>query len=109
MKVSREPSFTDCAEVWLNIGVWLTEIAMLDGCDVPPAPEQTMEYVVLVVGYTETDPEVPEAVRPVPVHEVALVEDHVNVTDPPDWMDVWLAERVAIGVWATALKVAAMT
>jgi|HubBroStandDraft_6_1064221.scaffolds.fasta_scaffold63781_2 hypothetical protein len=47
----------------------------------PPEPVQVMLYVVLDVGETETLPDVPLAVKPVPVHEVALVELQVSVED----------------------------
>jgi hypothetical protein len=53
--------------------------------------------VVLVVGATETEPEVPEAENPVPEHEVALVEDHESVEDWPEVMEVGLAVREAVG------------
>jgi hypothetical protein len=49
--------------------------------EVPPVPVHIMEYVVLVVGETETLPEVAEAVKPVPVQLVAFVLLHVSVDD----------------------------
>ncbi|MGH9436704.1 MAG: hypothetical protein ACRD22_02110, partial [Terriglobia bacterium] len=59
------------------------------------APEQFMEYVVLSVGETESEPDVPFAVKPVPMQEVALVEDQVRVEEPPEVIEVGLAVRVA--------------
>ena len=47
----------------------------------PPAPVQLIEYVVLVAGETVMLPDVPEAVNPVPVQLVALVEFQVRVDD----------------------------
>lgn len=55
------------------IGVlWLAE---------PPAPVQLIEYVVVCVGETLTEPKVPLALKPEPVHEVALVELHESTED----------------------------
>ena len=48
----------------------------------PPAPVHVMLYVVLDAGLTEAEPDVPEALKPLPVQLVVLVEDHVSV-------DVW--------------------
>lgn len=48
---------------------------------VPPAPVQLIEYEAVAVGETVALPEVPDAVKPVPVQEVALVEDQVRVDD----------------------------
>ena len=70
----------------------------LEAGEVPPAPVQVREYVVVTVGLAVTDPEVPDAVKPVPVQEVALEEDHVRVEDWPDVIVVGLAERVAVGM-----------
>jgi len=42
----------------------------------PPLPVQVMLYVALTVGETKEDPEVPDGEKPVPLQEVALVEDH---------------------------------
>jgi len=50
-----------------------------------------------VVGETETVPDVPLAVKFVPVHDVALVELHVRVAELPDVIDVGEAESVAVG------------
>ena len=46
-------------------------------------PEHETEYVVVTEGVTVTVPEVPEAVKPVPVQEVAFAEDQVRVADCP--------------------------
>ena len=45
----------------------------------------------------ELVPEEPPAVNPVPVQEVALVEDHVRVDDCPLSIIRGLAESVAVG------------
>ena len=47
----------------------------------PPAPVQLTEYVVFVVGDTVAAPEVPLAVKLVPVHDVALFEEYVRFAD----------------------------
>lgn len=46
----------------------------------------------------ERVPDDPPAVKPVPVHEVAFVDDHVRVDDCPWSMTVGEAERVAVEV-----------
>jgi hypothetical protein len=42
-----------------------------------------MLYVVLTVGETEDDPEAPDGEKPTPLHDVALVDDHVSVDEAP--------------------------
>jgi hypothetical protein len=49
------------------------------------------------VGETDTVPDVPEAVKPDPVQEVAFVDDHERVDELPEVMDVEDAERIAVG------------
>ena len=51
----------------------------------------------MTVGETEVLPDVPLAVKPVPVQLVAFVLLHVSVEDCPDVIDVGFAERVAAG------------
>ena len=63
----------------------------------PPAPVHVMLYVALEVGETDTEPEVPEAVKPLAVHEVALVLLQVSVDDWPEVMEVGLALNEAVG------------
>jgi hypothetical protein len=53
---------------------------------VPPLPAQVMLYVVLAVGETRRDPETPDGEKPVPLQEVALVEDHDSVDKAPGAM-----------------------
>ena len=77
--------------------------ALADG-DVPPAPVQVTEYVVFVVGETLVDPLVPEAVKPTPVHDVALVLDHVRVEDCPEVIDVGEAVSAAVGAAGEATE-----
>lgn len=51
---------------------------------VPPAPVQETEYEVVDPGATETLPEIaPPVLKPVPVQEVALVDDHVRSEEFP--------------------------
>ena len=50
-----------------------------------------------MVGVTVTVPDVPEAVKPVPTHEVTLVEDQVSVVDWPFATEVGDAVSVAVG------------
>ncbi len=68
---------------------------------VPPAPEQLREYVVVVVGDTDTEPEVKPPVVKLPlVHDVALADDQVRVELPPEAMLVGAAvneDTVAAG------------
>ena len=71
-------------------------VALLAG-DVPLAPVHVTEYVVVTLGETETEPEVPLAVKPVPVQDVALVEDQVRVEEFPETTEVGLAESEAVG------------
>jgi hypothetical protein len=53
--------------------------------------------VVVTVGETDADPDVvPPVEKPVPVQEVAFVDDHVSVEDWPLVMLVGLAEREAV-------------
>ena len=49
----------------------------------PPLPVQVMLYVVLTVGETARDPETPNGEKPVPLQEVALVDDHDSVDEAP--------------------------
>ena len=60
----------------------------------------------MTVGETEVLPEVPLAVKLVPVQLVALVLLHVSVEDCPDVIDVGLAESVAVGTGVPACVVA---
>jgi hypothetical protein len=55
--------------------------------------------VVVTVGETDADPDVaPPVEKPVPVQEVAFVDDHVSVEDWPLVMLVGPAEREAVGM-----------
>jgi len=64
----------------------------------PPGPVHDIEYVVLLVGETETDPDVASPVlKPEPVQMPTLVLDQVRVDEPPEVMEVGDAERVAVG------------
>ena len=64
----------------------------------PLALLQVIEYVVVTVGLTVAEPDVPDDVKLVPTHpDVALVEDQVSVTGAPAVILVGLAESVAVG------------
>lgn len=62
-------------------GVIVETVTLAFAVAVPPAPVQLIEYEAVAVGETVALPEVPDAVKPVPVQEVALVEDQVRVDD----------------------------
>jgi hypothetical protein len=64
---------------------------------VPPGPVQLMPYVCVAAGDTVAVPDVPEAVKPVPVQDVAFVELHVSVEDWPAVMDGGLADKETVG------------
>ena len=63
----------------------------------PPFPEQVTEYVAVALGVTTAEPEVPDAVKPAPVQDVALVELHERFDDCPAVIDEGLAESEAVG------------
>ena len=52
---------------------------------------------MLAIGVTATEPDVPDAVKPVPVHEVALVELQVSVEDWPEGIEVGFAVSETVG------------
>ena len=56
-----------------------------------------MVYVVLAVGETETDPETPAGEKPVPLQEVALVDDHDSVDEAPEAIDPGFAPIMSVG------------
>ncbi len=56
-----------------------------------------MVYVFVAVGETGVLPDGPEAVKPVPEHDVALVLLQVSVEELPETMDVGEAVREAVG------------
>ena len=73
---------------------------------VPPLPIQLSVYVdVVVILAIDCEPEVVfvPVHPPLAVQEVALVELHVSVEELPLVTDVWLAERVRVGVGAVYL------
>lgn len=68
----------------------------------PPVPVQVTLYAVVAPGVTTTEPDVAFPVaKPVPVQEVAFVEDHVSVEDPPDVTEVGEAVRDAVAAGTT--------
>jgi hypothetical protein len=58
---------------------------------------QVTVYEVLAAGETETDPETPAGEKPVPLQEVALVDDHDSVDEAPEAMDPGLAPIISVG------------
>jgi hypothetical protein len=63
----------------------------------PPLPVQVMLYVVLTLGETKADPEAPDGLKPDPLQEVALVEDHERVDAAPGAMAPGLALNESVG------------
>lgn len=53
--------------------------------------------MVVALGVTTAEPEVPDALKPPPVQVVALVELHDRVDDCPAFTNVGLAESAAAG------------
>ena len=62
--------------------------------------------MVLDVGATEVEPEVPLGVKPEPVHEAALVEFQVSVADWPLVIEVGFTESETVGGVVTDVKLA---
>jgi hypothetical protein len=63
----------------------------------PPVPVQVTLYVVLTVGETERDPEAPDGEKPVPLQDVALVDDHESVEKAPGAMYAEFAPKLSVG------------
>jgi hypothetical protein len=63
--------------------------------------------VTVTFGETVTEPEVPEAVKPVPLQLVALVLDQVRIVDWVRGMFEGEAERVAVGAACALAAIAA--
>ena len=57
-----------------------------------------------MVGDTATEPEVVLALKPLPVQDVAFVEDQVSVEDWPEVIEVGEALRVAVGVGVVLVR-----
>ena len=95
----------DAAVIVLPEDTGVTLTVALAGDDVPPVPMHVTEYVAFVVGLTDTEPDVPEAVNPLPVQEVAFCEDQVSVAEPPEVIDDGLAERDAVAAGMVAARV----
>jgi hypothetical protein len=68
----------------------------------PPLPVQVRLYVVLIVGETARDPATPDGEKPVPLQEVALVDDHDSVDDEPAAMPQGLAPNESVGAFGDA-------
>ncbi len=58
---------------------------------------QVTLYMVSTVGETETDPDTPDGENPVPLQEVALVDDHESVDDSPGAMATGFASKRSVG------------
>jgi len=58
---------------------------------------QVMLYVVVTLGETETDPDVPNGKKPVPVQASALLDDHESVDEAPGAMLAGFALNESIG------------
>jgi hypothetical protein len=56
-----------------------------------------MVYVVLTVGETVEDAETPDGEKPTPLQEVALVDDHESVDEPPGAMYAGFALNERVG------------
>jgi len=75
-------------------------VTVAEALVLPPAPETVIVYVVVTVGvtdcepFTASDPENP----PEPVADVAFVEDHVIVDDPPAVIEAGFADIVIVGI-----------
>ena len=85
------------AVVTVTVTLWLV---------IPPVPVQLNVYIdVVVMPVIDCEPDVVLAPDhpPLAVQEVALVELHDNVAEPPEVTDVWLAERVRVCVGAVYL------
>lgn len=81
--------------------VWFTVTEALAVPGLPPLEDgQDIEYVVVVAGETDTEPEVGPGFGYVginqPVHELALVDDQVSVLELPEFIVVGEAVRVAV-------------
>lgn len=72
-------------------------MSVLESVAVPPAPVHESVYVVVVEGFTVTEPETAPAVEKlVPVQLVAFDEDHVITADCPAEIDVGLVTSDAV-------------
>ena len=75
-------------------------VTLAESLALPPAPVQVMVYVLLVVMLVMIcDPLVAFVPlhAPLAVHKVALALFHVSVEEPPEVIDVGLAEMVTMG------------
>lgn len=92
-------SVVDDAMEEMTGGVALVTVTVALADAVPPV--QFIVYVVVTVGETVTDPDVPDPVNPEPEQDVVLTDDHVSVVDDPRTMDDAPAVRVTVGPFAT--------
>ena len=85
-----------------SVAVLTVTVTITDFVALPPAPVHVSVYVEVTAGFTTCVPcvsdialfpdQVPEAVQ-----DVALVENHVSITELPEVIVVGLAERVRVG------------
>ena len=107
--VAEPPEVIEVGEaVRLTDGAFMTVTVALPKAVIEP-PLHEIEYVVVTVGLTVTEPLVappeppgdalpPAVEKPLPVHEVALVEDQVSVAELPEVIEVGEAVRVTDGL-----------
>ena len=92
---------SDCVQVKPGAGFTITGVVRVVD---PPLPVQVMLYVVLTVGETGRDPETPDGEKPVPLQEVALVDDHDSVDEAPGAMPPGLALNESVGALVTRAR-----
>ena len=92
------PAMTDVGDAEREtVGVGMVTVTVAFADAVPPAPVQVTVYVVVMEGVTLIEPDTPDGVKLVPVHDVAFVEFHVSVLEPPRVTEVGAAETEAVG------------
>jgi hypothetical protein len=79
-----------------NSGGGLTITGVVRVMD-PPLPVQVIRYMVLTLGETERDPETPDGEKPVPLQDVALVDDQESVEDASGAMYAGFALNASVG------------
>jgi len=102
VRVDEPPLFTEsglAVRETVGAGVVVT-VTVADALWVPPAPvQERLNVLVLVSAPEDALPDVALAPDQPPeaVHDVAFVEDHVRVDDPPLATDCGLAVRDTLG------------
>ena len=80
----------------MKLGAGFTVTGIVRVVD-PPLPAQVMLYVVVTAGETAKDPETSDGEKPVPLQEVALVDDHDIIDEAPLAMPPGLALNESVG------------